>query len=1240
MKPIHTLQFAAGTLFCLALNISLAANTDLGDTPLASATTTAILPNVALIVDDSGSMDWEFAPDSISGSSSKYCYKWQGYNRIFYNPSLTYRAPIKADGTRYPDASFNAALEDGYFANGDFMYDGSTTNTITDLLAKFTPDTIESYTTFPSFSKSHRVTSVKVTLLNGTVLELLNTTPAPSSGTTNPDTIGSAVADAINAKTSTGFTAVYNTGSNILTILAPSTQAGLATTPSITTEKTSSSGSLQTVSPSAFTTVTHSSYVYYSTHKTSAGPSTSCAANSNFNTVTNPSNIAAPNVTTGSAAALTNYANWYSYYRKRAFLMKAAAGEAFAKLDYATTASSQDKYRVGLFFINSIESGQGSTNNDLAINTFTGTSASSQRGLWFDRLYHSRMDGGTPLREALRRAGQMYAGKVSGWDPVQYSCQRNYAILTTDGYWNSGNNKYGPLTITSGGTTTKVNACTGATTTSIGDCDGMTGVTVPSYDPDANQNMLADVAYYYYHTDLRTEALGNCLTAAGKNVCENNVPPAGTNANVDDVATHQHMTTYTIGLGLDGTMTYQDNYKTSTSGSYYNILNGGSWGTDKIDDLWHTAVDGRGTYFSAKNATSMASSLSSALLTITSATGAGAAAATSNLEPVSGDNFIYIANYQTLYWTGELSAYTIDLSTSQISSTSTWAVSPLLLNKIAADGNSDTRTIYTYSTSTTNKLRPFLWGNLSGTEQGYFSSVPFSSTNGLTQYSSWSSADQAAATGATLVNYLRGQDHYEDQARDASYGSYNRLYRDRQSILGDIVHSQPVYVGVPYYEFLDTGYSSFKSTNSTRSGTVYVAANDGMLHAFNATDGTERWAYIPPILLPDLWHLADKSYGTNHRYYMDGPISVSDILVGSTWKTILVGSLGKGGRGIYALDITDPASPKALWNYTSADNANLGYTYGAPIITKLGNGTWVVVIGSGYNNVSPGDGQGHVFVLDASTGSLLKTLETGVGSATTPSGLAYLNIKVNDFQKDNTALQAYGGDLYGNLWRFNLDAANGSAGSKVMALGSTKPITVAPEIGDIDDNTVLFFGTGEYLGTTDLATTGQQSFFAVKDNGSTTVATANLTQRTVTVNADKTRTFSGSAPDWSSSYGWYFNLPTSGERVNLAAQLYFGTILFSSTIPSATECQPGGYSILYALDYSSGLKVTGASTASWVYSSPLVGITVTSGSSGTSRIIAIPADSKIETTPPTLPISTQSSSGDSGRRVMWREILN
>ncbi|MFC7513905.1 pilus assembly protein [Herbaspirillum sp. GCM10030257] len=1189
------------------------AATDLANVPLANATTTAIYPNIAYVFDDSGSMDDENMPDSDSTNKGNYCWKWHKYNTLAYNPAQVYRPPIKADGTRFPNAVFTSALKDGYFASTAKQFNGSSNNGYVDITSIGAVTTTKATITLPDLGSSkYYASGLKVTLLDGTQVELLDSAEVPgNAGTSNEDTLGVAIRDSINARTATtGFSASYSSSGNRLTISAPEGQVGLTSTPNLALVKRSGNNRSATVN--AFVNTTSPGF-FYATHKTDVN-SKACDDDNDYDVVMNKSNIAAPNTTAGSADALTNYANWYSYYRKRAFLAKAGIGEAFSELD-------QDKYRIGLFFINSIESGVGSTNHDLIIDTFSST----HRSNWFDRLYSARMDGYTPLRGALSRMGRMYAGQISGWDPVQYSCQRNYTILSTDGYWNNDTetSSYGPKKMDG--------------STNVGDQDGVAGVTRPELDSSKAQNTLADVAYYYYHTDLRP---GTC---ASPDVCKDNVSPTGTDPKVDDIAQHQHMTTFTVGLGVDGALTYQDGYKTSTSGDYFNIKQGTkNWPnpisnttTARIDDLWHAAVNGRGTYFSAKDPDSLADGLGSALKSIDSKTGSGAAAATSNLQPTTGDNAIYIATYRTLKWDGQISAYTVDLTTGAISSTPTWQGASLLRSKIAASGDSDSRTIYT-ANGTSRTLFKAGTGGLTAAQEAYFD------TSKLTQYSDWSTSQKTTATASSLINYLRGQDRFEDQERDAkTYGDYSRLYRDREEILGDIIHAQPVYVKVPPHNFVDDGYADFKAQHLDRAATLYVAANDGMLHAFDATTGTERWAYIPPIILPELWRLADSEYGTNHRFYLDGPLTVTDAKIGTSWKTILIGALGKGGRGYYALDVTDPADPKPMWNFSAADKDNVGYSYGIPYVTKLADGSWVAIVTSGYNNIPEGsnypnaDGKGYVYVLNLANGSVIKTIPTNEGSVDNPGGLAKVNVKVREFSVDNTAVAAYGGDLLGNMWRFDLNAGTAH---KLAAMGTEKPIMASPEIADVDGKNVVYFGSGRYLGTTDLSSTTVQSIYAVRDDGSTTITgTSQLIQQQVSGNG-VSRSGSKDAVDWTTDFGWYIDLPDSGERVTVDPQLYFGTLVMATTVPEASACQPGGYSWLYQLDYRTGGYVGSTTTVASKFTSPIVGVTVSKLPGGKPVTYPITADGQ-KPVPIDMRIAPAGSAGGA-KRVLWRELFD
>jgi type IV pilus assembly protein PilY1 len=791
-----------------------------------------------------------------------------------------------------------------------------------------------------------------------------------------------------------------------------------------------------------------------------------------------------------------------------------------------------------------------------------------------------------------------------------------------------------------------------SSTTPTNDTTGPTVGTTTSTTTTSGgtSDTLADVAQYYYATDLRTSTLSNCTgSVSGENVCENNVPSSGNS----DTASWQHMTTYTLGLGVNGYMQYTPGYSSAQTGDYYDISRGigadpasgictwqasgacnwpvpGSNTQTTIDDLWHAAVNGRGTYFSASNPDALSSSLSTALSDVSSRVGSSAAATTSNPNITSGDNFVFSSTFTSKTWDGELVRQQLDLTTGVTLEAIDWAARDRLDARTS-------RLIYTYDAATANKLKEF-------TSANYGSNTNFSQSHiaGLSQFCAsgvtcLSSGDQANAAGANLVDFIRGVRTNEGVTTDTS-----KYYRKRQHVLGDIVNAEAVYVKGSLFNYADFGYASFAADISDRQGMVYAASNDGMLHAFYATDGTdatggeEAWAYIPNLVFPNLYKLADKNYANNHQYFVDGTPAVSDICVSSciddpdndsdqaVWKTILVGGLNGGGRGYYALDITNPEDPKALWEFT---DTNMGYTYGNPKIAKLSDGTWVVLVTSGYNNVSTGDGKGYLYILDANTGALIRTISTNVGSssgevlatdgsnnkvcavAPCPSGLANIAVRVVNPSSDNTIQQVYGGDLYGNLWRFDPNGNVGASGYDAQLLavlrgpaGNYQPITTKPEIATVNNVKVIYVGTGSYLGQADVSDTSKQSIYALKDELST-ATTSNVaifpnprsfggfveqiqTATTCPVGSPPSicstgqivRTSTNNTVNFASDNGWFIDLIDTGERANTDPTLGLGTLGFTTNVPNSTACTVGGYSYRYFLDYRTGGPVSTSST--------------------------------------------------------------
>jgi type IV pilus assembly protein PilY1 len=834
-------------------------------------------------------------------------------------------------------------------------------------------------------------------------------------------------------------------------------------------------------------------------------------------------------------------------------------------------------------------------------------------------------------------------------------------------------------------------------------------------------NSLADVAQYYYITDLRTPA----NEPRGHLFYDDNVQAVGSGPE-DDKARWQHMTTFSIALGVSGTIKYVSDYKTSavsgatdvpidtrfadirvgtdTAGNVANwplwpdpsldYTNANNYNDPRaIDDFWHAAVNGRGLYFSAGNPTSVIAGLGGALAGITARVASSTGAGTSNLEPVPGDNFVYLASYTTQKWTGDVQAHEIDVLTGLIQAPIIWSAQSLL--DAVVSNACDNRKIMLFRSGAANNLVNFTWntqacdggGNptgaadtgLNAAEQANFGALNVSL---LSQYPSMTDGTMATvdqrtpAAGADLVNFLRGQRGLEN----FTAGVAGELYRKRDHVLGDIVDGQPVYVRAPFATYTDTGYAAFAAANAGRAPMLYVAGNDGMLHAFYAgtsevdpLGGKEAWAIIPHSVLPNLYTLADNNYQNIHRYFVDGTPTVSDVYDGANWKTLLVGGLNDGGRSFYALDVTDPANPKGMWEFNwsstvcpanpslaagNTADCHVGLSFGHPLITKLNNGTWVVMVTSGYNNVNTtaqaGDGGGYLYVLNALSGQIIYKIPTNVGDAATPSGLAQINNFVDKAAINNLTVRVYGTDLLGNIWRFDVNDNTPPAGIEATLVGTAtdaggtpQPITIRPELTQVGSQPMLFVATGELLGATDVSDLQTQTIYGIIDpvvgpataypNLRAALAPLTMTQVGSGLGAYRTIACNGTTAQCASTDGWRIDLPDSGERVNVEMKLRSSTLVVGSNVPQISACSAGGYSWLNYLNYSSGLAVNtsaGLSVSEQVANSLIVGLTVVELQSGTMKAIVTTSDAGVLTR--TIPTS---SGLTNAKRVSWREIV-
>ncbi|HEU5284404.1 MAG TPA: PilC/PilY family type IV pilus protein, partial [Burkholderiales bacterium] len=771
---------------------------------------------------------------------------------------------------------------------------------------------------------------------------------------------------------------------------------------------------------------------------------------------------------------------------------------------------------------------------------------------WYDTFYKQEPRGGTPLPQALARAGRHFAGVKDGInrgmedDPVQYSCQQNFALLTTDGYWSGrdGIDRNGAA---------------------IGNLDGDAGNTPrplfdggkpfnpnPADSDFSSSGTLADVALYYYQTDLRQQG---SIGALGTDVSQNNVPTGD-----QDPANWQHMVTFGLGMS-EGLMTWRPDYESlDATGDFDNVRKGalnacpwasgacnwpmpGSRKPSNLDDLWHAAVNGRGKFFYAADTMATQAGLDTALTNLNERNAAGAAAATSTPNITPTDKALFRTVYRTVQWDGDVTAQFIDPNTGSVLPNVAWSARERLQGRVGKDD--DTRTIYLADYDAQNGIKNFEYADLSDTERAWFDGKCRPVSN-MTQCAQLDPPTLLLAnSGANLVGFLRGQTQHEAS-----------VFRDREFVLGDTVNAVPLYVARPRFAFADKvalPYLDWKELPAvaTRTPAVYVGANDGQLHAFNVNTGDEMWSFIPRQVAPDLWKLAEAKYATRHQYFVDGSPTSMDVWDGSTWRTILVGGLNAGGRGFYALDITNPNAPRALWEFCNdktrclLSDPDLGLSFGNPIITKReSDQRWVVLLTSGYNNdVPPGDGNGYLYVLDAIKGTVLDKIRTGTGDAGAPTGFARISGWADNFFVNNSAKWVYGGDQNGDIWKVDLTVSPAKVTLLARALdaaGVPQPITTRPELGLVNGtHRVVFLGTGRYLGVSDITDPAtqkpegewawQQTVYAFKDLDTPLDSLRNpvnkLVQQTLIELAGGTaRTASNNAVNWSTQNGWYLDL--------------------------------------------------------------------------------------------------------------------
>lgn len=1225
-------------------------------------------PNVVLMLDDSGSMAWDYMPDwGYLSSTTNDAVRNASVNGTYYNPAVTYSPPPKADGTFYPaQTSITSAYTDGFAASG-------TTD-----ITRFTG-------AYPYYT---RFTIITTSTYAATATQVLS---CPSGYTLRTGGQSGAGKCRNNKDTSIFIepTISYTYSCNSGDVLN-GTQCTKSTT----------------------------SYKYFFTYTTGAG-NTQHYVGATGDCASLPD--AQQAVCDDSAATQQNVANWFSYYHTRILMAKSGLMNSFSTLD--------PTFRVGFGSINNNNSGglpsPTATYNSKVIAQvapFGDGSAGTQKSSFWSWLVGVNANSGTPLLASLDAVGQYYQS-AQPWqgmasDPdyttaagnTQLACRQSYTILTTDGFWNgttpSAITNRGDVDGTAGTAITGTNSQSYTYTPVLPYQDGSTVTTtttksfsqtgytsaqcVASYNsaqgasnykwtaattgrnaqpskctynytetttaPVSYSGTLADVAMNYWNKDLRP-------TVA------NEVP-----TNAEDPAFWQHMTTFTLGLGFtpqyaDGTQIPMDQVFAWANGDSTKAITDFTWpqpsadSINNIADLAHAAVNGHGGFFSAKDPDSFAQGIKEALKRAAERVGTGASLAANSTQLQTG-TVAYQANYWTAKWKGDLKALAVDSTSGAIATNPTWTASGKLPSVAS-------RNIKTYNPTAAAGSR---FVDFKVATDG---TLPSLST---AQHTALSSVAGTATNETNLINYLRG-----DAAKEQTNGG---SYRNRDIPIGDIVNSQPVFAGAPnanqFYTEKFTGSTSFAqyaSNNASRAGTVYVAANDGMLHGFDAGTGAETFAYMPgAVITAGVSALASPDYGGTvaHGFFNDGELTVADAYIGSTpgWKTVLVGTTGRGvAKAVYALDITDPANVKFLWERSAGDgitNSNyIGQMVGKPVIAQTADGTWSVLIGNGYNSAA---GVSALLQFDLADGTL------HVHKTTDDSGLAAPAVWM-DPSGNGVSTTAYAGDANGNVWSFTLNTSVGTSatatpdsdGVKIFvakdASGNVQPITAGMLAGKDPNtgNTWVFFGTGRYLTTADLANTSIQSWYGlIVQSGTSGLAvtssstrTADLVQRSITAEVGNGRAVTTLAQAAAANAsitgksGWYIDLKSpvngaEGERMVTSSQFQGNLLLGTTRIPLATDpCNPSGRGWIMALDPFTGTNPSVnffdrngdgvIDSSDSVNGTPAAGIGFSSLPNnpifvGSTMLTSFDNGS-------TSSIKTSSSTG-SMERVSWRELIN
>lgn len=822
------------------------------------------------------------------------------------------------------------------------------------------------------------------------------------------------------------------------------------------------------------------------------------------------------------SATMQNFANYFHYYRNRNLSIVAALTKAFVDIDFM---------RVGAFRINNRNT---VTMYDMGIQ--------ADRDGFYALITAINGNNSTPNRIAIDHIGNQFR-RIGAGAPVQLACQMNAGMLFTDGYSNQG----GPA---------------------VGNLDG--GLGAPFADSIADKK--GDIVARHYMQNIRPDLQAGLVR----------VPPACATANPDprlDCRTDPHMNFYGVTLGAIGTV-----YGVNAAATANPYANPPAWPgrcddcLEAVDELWQATLIGRGRYINASSPVAISQAMNdvvNAVLDSTQPVGtppvAGARVGTDSATYQTG----FAVRNNARDWVGSLQAFRINADGSI--GAQLWSAAELL----PAASSRNILAMRTPGPAATRSVVPFLASNFGTTEAARATAIGVSLASFTANYT-------PGMTMTDAFNYLRG-----DQSREQSVEPLG--FRSRSGRLGDIVNSTaevetkrsfyPAFDALPGTE--GDAYRAYLATKRTSfTNSVYVGANAGMLHAFNADTGAELFSYVPNGAISQMGLLLARNY--QHRYFVDGQINVTDAVINGNWGTVLLGNMGRGGRSVFAINVTDPTAvdaSKVMWELPTNDN-DLGLGLGRVEVMYGEDGAWYAVFGNGLNSTNSNP---VLYLVNLSTGVVTRRITANDGGDFT-NGLT--RIALADVNGNGRVDAVYGGDFQGNVWKFDLSSTSNSswgvglAGNPLARArdinGDPQPITGGLTVSRGPSGGVMVhFGTGRYLTDSDAVAGGTQqlqTLYGVWDRGAVSgITRASLQGQTITGLIGTTgRTISNNRVNYATQNGWFLDLrvgstASTGERMIGDPRVIGQTITIPTSEPSSdNQCAPGLRSWGYRLDLFSG----------------------------------------------------------------------